>query len=82
MEARGGEAKRVERAERASSWTVGLALLTLVASIMSLISGLGPEAIVLGTVIAAASRIPTLQTCQSFSDLGKQVASTERLVQN
>lgn len=81
-EARGGEGKRVERAEPASSWTVDLALLALVASIMSLISGPGPEAIALGTGITAASSIRTLQTCQSFSDLGKQITSTERLVQN
>lgn len=62
VEARGGDAERVERAERAASWTVGVALLALavyivVASIVSLISGSRPEASALGIGIAAASSV-------------------------
>ena len=62
VEARGGAEERVERAERAASWVVGVALLALaayivVASVVSLVAGSRPETSVLGIAIAAASSI-------------------------
>ena len=62
VEARGGEAARVERAERAASWVVGVALLALAvyvvaASIVSLVTMSKPETSVRGIAIAAASSI-------------------------
>jgi divalent metal cation (Fe/Co/Zn/Cd) transporter len=62
VEARAGDAERVDRAERAASWVVGLSLLALavyivVASVVSLVTRSRPETSILGIAIAAASSI-------------------------
>jgi divalent metal cation (Fe/Co/Zn/Cd) transporter len=71
VETRGGDDERVERAEKAASWVVGVALLALalyivVASIISLISRSRPETSALGIGIAAASSVlmPVLATAK------------------
>ena len=71
VEARGGDEERVERAERAASWVVGVALLALAvyivgASVLSLISRSRPETSTLGMGIAAASSVlmPILATAK------------------
>ena len=71
VEARGGDEEHVERAERAASWVVGVALLALavyivVASLMSLVSRSRPETSALGIGIAVASSIlmPILATAK------------------
>ena len=63
VEAKGGGAERVEKAERAASWIVGIALLALaayivVSSAFSLFTHSHPEATTLGIGIALASSIP------------------------
>ena len=71
VETRGGDEERVERAEKAASWVVGVALLALavyivVASVMSLVSRSRPETSALGIGIAAASSVlmPILATAK------------------
>jgi divalent metal cation (Fe/Co/Zn/Cd) transporter len=69
VEARGGDHDRVDRAERAASWVVGVALLALaayivVASTASLVTRSRSEPSVLGLAVATASSIlmPILAT--------------------
>ena len=80
VEANGGDAERVERAERAASWIVGIALLALaayivVSSAVSLFTQSHPEATTLGIGIAVASSIlmPFLATAKKR--IGRRIGS-------
>ena len=70
VEANGGDSERVERAERAASWIVGIALLALaayivVSSVVSLFTQSHPEATTLGIGIARGVEHPHALPCHS-----------------
>jgi divalent metal cation (Fe/Co/Zn/Cd) transporter len=79
-ESNGGDPERVEKAERAASWIVGIALLALAAyivvfSAVSLLTQSHPEATTLGIGIAVASSIlmPLLATTKKR--VGRRIGS-------
>ena len=80
VEANGGDAEGVERAERAASWIVGIALLALAAyivisSAVSLFTQTHPEATTLGIGIAVASSILMPFLATSKKRIGRRIGS-------
>ena len=80
VEANGGDSERVEKAERAASWIVGIALLALaayivVSSAVSLLTQAHPEATTLGIGIAVASSILMPLLATGKKRIGRRIGS-------
>ena len=80
IEARGASLARVKRAEKASSWVVGIALLLLavyivVASIDKLVTHQGAETTYLGIGLAIASGIIMPYLSQAKKRIGSEIGS-------
>ncbi len=79
-ETNGGDAERVERAERTASWIVGIALLALAlyivaSSVVSLIMQSRPEATTLGIGVAIASSILMPFLAVTKKRIGRRIGS-------
>jgi divalent metal cation (Fe/Co/Zn/Cd) transporter len=84
VESNGGDAESVERAERAASWIVGIALLALaayivVSSVVSLLTQSHPEATTLGIGIALASSILMPFLATGKKKIGRRILSTRNV---
>lgn len=80
VETAGGDSERVERAERAASWIVGIALLALAAyivisSVAALFTKSRPEANALGIGIAVASSILMPFLAATKKRVGRRIGS-------
>jgi len=80
VEANGGDSERVEKAERAASWIVGIALLALaayivVSSAVSLFTQSHPETTTLGVGIALASSILMPFLATGKKRIGRRIGS-------